>query len=274
MKGLITFEIKIGYMKKYILFTLTLAIISSTSNSWAWGKTGHRVVAEVACHHLTDKAKNKIKTILKGHSMVEVSNWMDDIKSDPNPDLDTLRDYHWVTIPDGMTYHQTNKNSHGDVIKGIQFVVSQLKKDNLSPKLEEEYLKMLIHFVGDLHQPLHTGRGNDRGGNSIKMNWFGNRTNLHRIWDSDMINSKLYSYSELAKIVDCCSTESQIKKWQSGSIESWAQDNEKYRTSIYDYDTTSSYWEYQYAYKNWPIVKKQLEKGGVRLAGILNEIYG
>ncbi|HEX7357462.1 MAG TPA: S1/P1 nuclease [Ignavibacteriaceae bacterium] len=261
-------------MKKIIVISLTFLFIGITSKSWAWGKTGHRVVANVACRHLTDKAKKNINAILGGHSMAEVANWMDDIKSDTNPDLDTLRDYHWVTIPDGMTYAQSNKNSKGDVIKGLHIVIAKLKKGGLSPMLEREYLKMLIHFIGDLHEPLHVGRGDDRGGNSIKLEWFGHHTNLHAIWDSEMINSKLLSYTELSDMVDCCASPNQIKMWQSGTIEDWAEECVQLRPQIYHYDTSKRYWEYHYAYNNWNTVKSQLEKGGVRLAGILNNIFG
>lgn len=261
-------------MKNIILIASIVVSITLSSHSLAWGKTGHRVVAAVAANHLTPKAKKKIKAILQGHSMVEVANWMDDIKSDPNPDLDTLRSYHWVTIPDGKTYATSNINPRGDVIAGIHIVVKKLKAGNLSPKLARQYLKMLIHFVGDLHQPLHCGRENDRGGNNIKVTWFGSYSNLHSVWDSDMINSKLYSYSELANIIDAPVQATQVKTWQAGTVEDWAQECVNLRSQIYDFDTTKSYWEYKYEYNNWNTVKLQLEKGGVRLAELLNEIFG
>lgn len=261
-------------MKKLILFTLICSCLAFSPKSWAWGKTGHRVVAEVACHHLTDKAKKKIKAILKGQPMAAVANWMDDIKSDTNPDLDTLRDYHWVTIPDGKTYAESNINPKGDVIQGIHIAFQKLKNGNLSPKMERIYLKMLIHFVGDLHQPLHVGRGSDRGGNTIRLTWFGHKTNLHRLWDSNMIDDKKYSYTELANIVDCTATSKEVKKWQSGTVASWAQECVQLRPQIYNFNPSEKYWEYHYEYRNWKTVESQLEKGGIRLAGLLNELFG
>ncbi|PKR81330.1 S1/P1 Nuclease [Brumimicrobium salinarum] len=230
---------------------------------------GHRVVGEVASKHLNEGAKEKLKSILGNKTLAEVSNWMDDIKSDSK--YDSLKPWHYVTIPDGLTYQQTNKNPKGDAISGINFVVAHLKKDNLDPQLEQEYLNILVHLVGDLHQPLHVGNGNDRGGNDVKMKWFGKSSNLHRIWDSEIIDGKLYSYTELTKIINHPTSE-QVEEIQAGTVEDWAHESMTFREGIYAYDTGYA-WEYKYQYAHWETLKNQLLKGGIRLAGILNEIY-
>ncbi|MBW7866906.1 MAG: S1/P1 nuclease [Brumimicrobium sp.] len=261
-------------MKKSFLILLINCIIIASSYTFAWGVTGHRVVAEVAQQHLNDKAQARINQILGGHPMAEIANWMDDIKSDPNPDWDTLSAYHYVTIPTGLTYEESNKNPRGDVIKGISIAIQKLKSGKLTPEMEVIYLKMLIHFLGDIHQPLHVGVGEDRGGNTISATWFGKKTNLHTIWDSDILDHKKYSYTELTSIVNCCATTEQVVKWQQDSIDTWVQENVALRKNIYTFDVNVKYWEYAYTYLNWEAMKLQLEKGGVRLAGILNEIYG
>ena len=248
-----------------LLFTLL-----TSGFAFPWGQTGHRVVGEIAENHLNDLAKAKINRILEGQTLAEVSNWMDDIKSDQN--YDAYRSWHWVTIPDGMLYEDTEKNDDGDLIFGIEFIIKELKSGELDVDIEAKYLKMLIHLVGDIHQPLHVGKGDDRGGNDVKVEWFWNNSNLHRVWDSQMISSKDYSYTELATLLNR-EQALNVSLWQSTGVRDWAYEAMEYRTQIYDLPADKKI-NYEYRYKNWELMCNQLRKGGVRLAGILNDIYG
>lgn len=259
-------------MRALLTVSLLVILFLLPSKSFGWGMLGHRVVGEVAEQHLTDKAKEKIKEILGFRTLAEVSNWMDDIKSAPNPDLDTLRPYHYVSIPDSMTYADANVNPKGDIVVGLEVAIEKLKDKNLPMEEKEFYLKMLVHLVGDIHQPLHVGRADDRGGNSIHVTWFGRNSNLHRVWDSDIIDGKLYSYTELTKIINH-PTKEEVKQWQSDDIDAWIKDCMDLRPDVYDFDSGERYWEYKYMYTNWSIMKHQLLKGGVRLAGVLNDIF-
>src|SRR5690606_1275944 len=141
---------------------LTALLCSVSFLSWGWGATGHRVTGYIANKHLNKKARKAIERILNGQSLAIVSTWMDDIRSDSTYDYTT--DWHWVTIPDGMTYEQAEKNPKGDIIESIERIVAELKSRKLTPEREVERLKWLIHLVGAIHQPLHVGRGDDRGG--------------------------------------------------------------------------------------------------------------
>lgn len=255
---------------KLRIFSTILLLIFISSNAMAWGKIGHRVVGEVASIYLNKKAKKHIADILDCHSMAEVSNWMDDVKSDDA--YDYMESWHWVTIPEGKTYEATEKNKDGDLIATIKRLIQELKAGNLTKEEEAQKLKILIHLVGDIHQPLHVGTGEDMGGNLVKVKWFWQNSNLHRVWDSEMIDSKQYSFTELADVVNHTNKE-EVKQLQSNSIDIWYQEAMALRDQVYDY-TESGNLGYEYSYKNWDTVKKQLMKGGIRLAGILNEIYG
>jgi hypothetical protein len=177
-----------------------------------------------------------------------------------------------VTIPDGLTYEETEKNEDGDIIYGIEYIVEKLKSGNLTPELEADYLKILVHLVGDIHMPLHVGNGKDRGGNQVEVEWFWQKSNIHRVWDSQMIESKKYSYTELATLLDRENV-LKVEEWQSTSIRDWAHEAMQYRPQIYDLPKDGKI-NYEYRYKNWDLLCNQLRKGGIRLAGILNEIYG
>jgi hypothetical protein len=255
-------------MKLIVTF---FAIALSQFYLFGWGVTGHRVIGTIAEWHMTDAAKHRVMGVLQGATIAEVGNWMDDIKSDPT--YDSLYNWHFVTIPDGLTYDQSEKHPNGDVIKGINFLIDALKTVDLKKEVEEAYLKMLIHMVADVHQPLHVGRPEDKGGNTIKVEWFWSKSNLHRVWDSGLIDSQQYSFSELAPIVNRGATNEKVFHWQNSSVVDWAHESMSYRKAIYNIPTDGKI-NYKYRFDHWDTVKLRLLQAGVRLAGILNEIYG
>jgi hypothetical protein len=253
-------------MKKLFLVAC-LFVISQTI--FAWGPTGHRAVGKTADKHLNKKARKALEQILGGKSIAMLSTWMDEIRSDST--YDYTADWHWVTIQDGQTYDQALKNPNGDVIQTLERVINELKSHKLSAKDEMERIKFLIHLVGDIHQPLHVGGGNDKGGNDVKVSWFRTDSNLHRVWDSEMIDDTKLSYTEFAESLDT-PTEVQIQQWQKATVRDWANESMTYRKAVYDIGNGKL--GYAYAYKNFHIVRLRVLQAGVRLAGLLNEIYG
>lgn len=247
----------------------TLLIICISFQAFGWGQTGHRAMGLIADKHLSKKARKEIERILKGESLAMTSTWMDEIRSDTS--YRYSYDWHWVTIPDGQTYEQTEKNPKGDVIAAIERIIAELKSKKFSGKPEMERVKMLVHLIGDIHQPLHVGLGPDRGGNSVKVMWFRADSNLHRVWDSDMIDDKGLSYSELATWIGAPSA-TQLSTWQKTGVRDWANESITFRKQVYDYGDGKM--GYEYAYKYFDIVKLRIQQSGVRLAAVLNEIYG
>lgn len=236
---------------------------------YAWGPTGHRVIGQVAEWYLNRKAKKALQEIMGQESLAIASTWMDEVRSDDR--YDSLTDWHWVTIPDGETYADTQKNPNGDVIEAIGSVVKALKSHTLPRSKEIEYIRILVHLVGDLHQPLHVGMGTDHGGGQVQVKWFGDNTNLHHVWDSDIIDNYKLSYTELAASLHRPSKDT-VQIWQQSAILDWANEDMKYRPQVYAIGDGKL--GYDYAYKNWPLVEERLMMAGVRLAGILNDIYG
>ncbi|MEM9391146.1 MAG: S1/P1 nuclease [Bacteroidota bacterium] len=249
---------------------LSIFLLFISFQVFSWGPTGHRVVGKVAEQYLSKKAKKRLAILLGNQSLAEVSNWMDDIKSDNA--YRHMYDWHWVTIPTGKTYEETEKNPNGDLIATINRVVTELKAGTLDEKKEVEYIKILVHLVGDIHQPLHVGTGEDKGGNDVKVDWFSEKSNLHRVWDGDMINSTRYSFTELAEIVSNVSKD-QLEEWQKASVLDWAYESMTFRDQIYDLPDNKRI-GYRYRYNNWATVELRLAQAGARLAALLNEIYG
>ena len=254
-------------MKKAIVSVFLLLTINL--GSLAWGPTGHRVTGWIADKYLSKKARTALEKILKGQSLAMASTWMDEIRSDSI--YDHMEDWHWVTIPTGTSYQQTVKNPKGDIIQTLQRVIGELKNKKLKEAEQVQRLKILIHLTGDIHQPLHVGTRNDQGGNNIRVKWFQTKSNLHRIWDSDMIDDSRLSYSELGQSLSIPS-EKEIRAWQNTSVYEWAGESQAYHEQLYRYG--NGMLEYRYAYVNFPVVRLRLLQAGVRLAGLLNEIYG
>lgn len=252
----------------FSLFLLLNPVIDESSSKW--GQVGHYVTGEIADYHLTPAARERVNAVLGDRSIIFATVWMDDIRSESR--FDYTNTWHWATIADGKTYEETEQDEGGDIIWALETLIKELKEGGLSEEEEREKLKMVIHMIGDIHQPLHVGTGEDRGGNDVRVHWMGSNSNLHRVWDSDIINSLQMSYSELAKELNTA-TPDQIIEWQSATVRDWAYESVSYRDRIYDLPENSRI-GYEYRYFNKDIVFKRLLQAGIRTAGVLNEIYG
>lgn len=253
-------------MKKTSLFVLLIGFVF---NAFGWGATGHRAVGYVAEQHLSKKARLAIEKILRGQSLAMAGTWMDDIKSDSL--YDNTHDWHWVTIQNGETYEKSVKNPKGDLVMTLERLIAELKSKKLSSKQEAEHLKMIVHLIGDIHQPLHVGFGTDQGGNQVKLTWFGTNSNLHRVWDTDMIDGSKLSYTELANAWPKADA-TRIKTLQQASVRDMANEAMTFRKQVYAYGDGKL--GYDYNYQNFNTVLEQIQKAGIRLAGVLNQIYG
>ena len=204
-------------MKYTFIYTLLLVFIFS-ANSHAkndWGATGHRVVGEIADQYLKNSTKRKIKKLLNRESLAFTSTFADEIKSDRR--YDKFFTWHFINMPFDTKYENSKKNPSGDLVTGIDYCIKIIKDENSSDSDKAFYLKFLIHLIGDLHQPMHIGLAEDRGGNDIKLQWKSKDTNLHRVWDTEMIESYNMSYTELANNIGYLSND-EVKEIEKGTI--------------------------------------------------------
>jgi len=252
-----------GVLAVFLLFT------SFTNNNF-WGKTGHRATGEIAEKHLTKRAKKKIEKILQGESLALTSTFADEIKSDRR--YDKFYSWHYVNMSFNENYEKSHKNPKGDLITGISHCISVLKDNSQTAEEKRFYLKLLVHFMGDLHQPLHVGRKEDKGGNTIQLRWFDEETNLHKVWDENLIEAWNMSYKELADNTKKLSKK-EVKELQKGTMIDWLHDTHKLTKEIYNSVELGTQLKYKYSYDYLPVVRTQLQKGGIRLAKVLNDIY-
>jgi hypothetical protein len=259
-------------MRSFLLLVFVVLFSMPTLQaSEEWGRTGHRTTGEIAANHLTKKAAKKISALLTGESLAFVSTYADEIRSD-----DAYRKYgpwHYVSFPFGARYEDSPKNDRGDIIVGIQNCIDVLKDEMSSTEDKAFNLRMLVHFIGDLHMPLHVGLQEDKGGNKFQVQWFGETTNLHTVWDTKMLESYNMTYSELTNNADVLNKED-IKKMQQGAVTDWMYESRALCEDIYANTKVGENLSYKYMYRYVNVTRTQLQKGGLRLARVLNEIFG
>lgn len=254
----------------FILFIFLISIAHANTKP-DWGDTGHRTVGKIAESHLSKKAKKQIRQLLNGQSLAYVSTYGDDIKSDRK--YDKFYNWHFVNFPFDSSYEESEKSPKGDIVMGINTCIDILKNPESSREDKVFYLKFLVHLIGDLHQPLHVGRAEDKGGNDIKLKWHYKKSNLHRVWDSEMIRSWNMSYTELADNMRILSKE-QIKAIEKGNLLDWTHESQKLAIKVYASAKNDDNLGYSYSYQFFGTVQSQLQKSGIRLAKVLNEIFG
>ena len=268
-------------MKRLAITLIGIIMLMDFTSAYAWGPKGHDVVAAIAEQHLTPKARRKINKLLEGKSIVYYSSWMDNIQNSPYWEYgyNKTKTWHYANVGKGLTYETMPKNENGDVVNGLEMLTKEMTENyrELTDSMKVDYLKMIVHMVGDLHCPMHAGRRSDRGGNGTPVKWFGKKTNLHSVWDSRLIESaRRWSYSEWVEHLD--RTDREFKKnVMCGTYEEWFNETVSHAAEIYEYientDGKMPSLSYRYVFDFAPLAEQQMLIGGYRLAYVLNSIF-
>jgi hypothetical protein len=251
---------------------IVVSMVLFSFNALSWGMLGHRITGEIASKHLSAKAQSEIKSIIGEDSLAQLSNYPDFVKSDP-----VMRKkysaWHYVSYSKKETILKRKVSMKGDILYGISYFTKILKEKESSKRERREALAFIIHFIGDVHQPLHVGFPHDKGGNNVKVKWFGEDTNLHAVWDEKLIKLQEMSYTEYAVELNKFSeNDKRITSWQLAKVTDWAKESRDYLPKTYEFKQ-GKYWEFSYNYKHLDFLNQRLLKGGVRLAGHLNTIF-
>lgn len=265
-------------MKRFVVIILFASFIFGSIDLFAWGQKGHAIVAYIAEKHLTRKARKNMDAILEGKSLVYYASWMDNIQNSPywGNGYNRTRTWHYFNVDQGFTPQTMQRNPYGDVLSAVNLVIDSLEnhQDELSDSVKTDYVRMLIHLVGDMHCPMHVGRLSDKGGNGVFIKWFKKKMNLHTLWDTNMIESAhAWSYTEWQQNIDRC-TKAEFKEMSAGTPEDWLTETWKIAVGIYEYFEPEEYYSYKCLYDYTPVVEHQLLVAGYRLAALLNRIFG
>lgn len=256
---------------KAIKITLGCLLLSYSANIFAWGQTGHRITGQIAEEYLSESAKQQIKLIFPASSLAEISTKADEERSNPDEFWQKQAGpWHYVTVPHGKTYQQVGAPEEGDAVTALKRFAKILKDDASSMEEKQLALHFTVHIIGDLHQPLHAGNGTDRGGNDRKVRFFWQDSNLHRVWDSGLIDSQQLSYTEWSDWLSQKITSQQVQQWQQASVQQWITESTQLRDKLYPESDDIS-WHYQY--QHLPTIKVRLQQAGVRMATYLNQLF-
>lgn len=252
---------------------LLLALLGSAP-AQAWGPEGHRAAAMIASARLCPAAAAAVEGLLGSMTIAEVALWPDRIRSEAQ--WAHTRDWHYLNIGDDEPFSALieGEPGHGRLLSAIRENLSLLVDKRAGDIRRREALGFVVHLVGDLHQPLHVGRSEDRGGNSVVVSFNGQETNLHRLWDGELLRSAGlrpadYQYS-LASLVTLGA-----ESWEHGTLEDWAEESRRLRPWVYHFDARRRVpvISQRYAETGRQLTALRLAQAGVRTGWLLNSLW-
>lgn len=282
MRTMVGFAFLLAWTLTWTLFWMLTW--TPMEQAWAWGQEGHSIVAEIAQRRLDANAREKIQALLKDEApeadapqiaLASIASWADDYRSKH----DESRNWHFVDIPyERNTYDPAvdckRDPKFGDcIINAIARFKAALSDCSKSPKERAEALKFLVHFVGDIHQPLHAAeRNNDQGGNEVQVTFFGQPMKLHAVWDTGIIMHTVYAWGTYVERLET--------KWfpgrdltglDGGTPVDWALESHEFARELAYNIPDGSVLGDNYYRDSLPVVDRQLALGGVRLARLLKD---
>jgi len=239
--------------------------------AFAWGQEGHRIIAKIAYDHLNKKAKKQVDALLGTRGIIYWANWPDEIKSDTIYPQSIKTGWHYQDFDPGMSdslvadalIHYPADG--GNLFRAMDSLIAIKDKD-------EHVMRFIVHLSGDRYCPMHLAHKDDKGGNAVKMKWFSSHTNLHAVWDTKLIDSQGYAYTEYAQMIE------DVYGPERRAIEQATDKDLLIHTyhlteAIYTYQQTWDGNTYHYIYRWHRDCEHQLYIAGIRLAQLLNRIY-
>jgi hypothetical protein len=262
-------------MRSALPFLFMLLFLAFSAPALAWAPEGHQIVAAIALAELTPAARARVAALLGGENMMVLdSNWADEIKQQ-RPETAA---WHFVNIEIGSRNYDPARDCGGG-----NCVVAQIERDRRTlsdPRASQaekaEALRFLIHFVADVHQPLHAADRQDKGGNNLMVRLGGKRLSLHQVWDQDVVVAMGNDSARIAAAIDGQLTPAQKAQMRAGTPADWA--NESFGVAareIYAHlpEHGTVRLPENYARTQSGVARLQLARAGIRLAAMLNGIF-
>jgi nuclease S1 len=243
---------------------------------WAWGHIGHHVASMMAEERLSPRALAAVHDLLgPGISLADVSTWADEQRDVPGSGP-----WHYVNVPiTDSRYDSKYCQPGGCVVSKVQDFKRVLQDPKAGRTEKQEALKFLVHFIEDLHQPLHVGDTGSRGGNDTQVRFYNSGSNLHKVWDSQIIERYTTDGRELLGDLKGITSPASAAEWSKGTPEDWATESLHAAKEAYCLPGTKNVIQSGTAlgdgYRRMalPIIQEQLAKAAVRVAFVLNAIF-
>jgi hypothetical protein len=255
---------------------LTLLILLIPSSLHAWAREGHEIIAAIAEQRLEPTVREIAIVLLERTTFVEAASWADTIRNQQNAP------WHYVNMQITDNEYDAARVCPKDqcLIGQIERFRKVLADQGAEFKKRQKALKYLIHFVGDLHQPLHAGDNHDRGGNDVQVEFLGQTINpynhkpwnLHAVWDSGILEEHDRDVQHYVERLNAWLESKPEDVFQEGSVVDWGMESHQLaKDNVYVLPADRKLGE-EYYRASVPIVDQQLAKAGVRLAKLLNDI--
>jgi hypothetical protein len=269
--------------KIFVSAVLAMALVGLVpERAHAWGAEGHRIVCEIAWQRLTPEARWFVIDLLRNEPdpiFARTCTWADEVR--PTTHRHTAA-YHYINIPAGVAGVDLARDCGNVEQRCIVWAIHHyagILTDRRRPQAERnEALKFVAHFVGDLHQPLHTGRPEDLGGNRVQVNFFGDTgtaerpTNLHGVWDSAILRKANLTWPESAHRLNEQIDSLDVQRWETLDVIGWT--NESYHIADgfgYAQLPADRFIGNRYFRPALGFSEVRLQQAGVRLAHLLNQ---
>lgn len=253
-------------MRKKVFFIL-VSICFLHQSGLAWGRKGHHIVVEIAFGRLNQNTREKVMKYLDGMSIQSASTWMDDIRNVPS--FKYLETAHYINIPDP---NKTPAVAPNDVKRELSVTFRDLKnREQLNDSIVRLSILKLIHLVGDIHQPLHAGYEKDRGGNDEAVMMDDKKSNLHRVWDSQLIEKLEIDSADIERQIESLSNR-QKKNYADLDVDQWIRESQSYLNQMYMIENKTI--DEKYISTSKPIIQTQLTRAALRLSNALEEYFG
>lgn len=240
-----------------------------TDLCYGWDGYGHKVIAAIAERYCSADTKNEIAALIgPDKSLRDISNWADEMRENNR----ITAKWHYVYIPRRENSYAAERDcpKAGCLISAIEHFKETLADDQVSKEKREEALSFIVHLIGDLHQPLHCGYREDNGGNWVKVRFLRRKSNLHKVWDSDIIARNEIGFYDYVNMLEKRMTPERQQELMKGAVVDWVFESRSLlQNYVYDFDSSKKLGS-EYYDKALRIVDEQLLKAGIRLAGILD----
>lgn len=256
-----------------LFLTVLFALCLAPRPALAWGPTGHQCIAQIAQDRLSPEALAAVTQLLGEQSLADVATWADEVRRQEG--YEKSGPWHYMNPPaDAEHVRRDQCPEEGCVLWAVDHFAQVLRDGTAPLEQRREALRFLVHFVGDIHQPLHVGLAHDRGGNDVRVEFQGNFTNLHKLWDSGLIHANRPGWSAYAAELESHITPERASQWSTPlDAEAWADESHQLAVSfVYSFPKEGTIDAF-YSQQALGIIDARLAAAGVRLAALLNDIY-
>jgi len=264
-----------GSVHHRALTAIVIAALASPLPAAAFGPSGHRLAGYIAEQHLCAETRIALEPLLAGMTLADAGLWPDTIRR--LPEWEHSKPWHYLNVSDHGSVARAARQGPDNVLAALARFEKELGNASLGNQQRGLALRFVVHFVVDLHQPLHVGRESDRGGNLIPVLVGERETNLHAVWDGELLRPPggLSARDRVRRLPPPAAPD--VRRWQLASPLDWARESQALRSRVYGFTRPAdrpAALPPDYLERSRSVIDQRLLMSGVRLAGRLNGILG